>query len=247
MYHFPYHHINRFDPVRENGFSQHRVNPAGYRYVAYLIKMMRELEKTEFTSLCDFGCGDGYFLKQFIRRFPGKRAVGVDIASQAIEFARLFNNGTGNRFLNCDIVQEPSAERFDAGVSIAVIEHIPPDELPDFIAAMHSWLKPGGTLLATVPSTNLPLRNIKRHYQHFTEESFRAVMSPCFEAVETGYITRHTRWWKYRSWLMHNKLFTCNHRGVVDKFFADYLRCCLEASSRDGLMVWGRFRAKELV
>ena len=245
MYHFPYHHVNQFDPVSGQGFAQHRANPAGFRYAAYLMKILRELERTEFATLVDFGCGDGFFLRQFAERFPHEKGVGVDIAAQAIEFARLFNQGNANEFLCRDIVREGLPQRYDAGTSIAVIEHIPPDELPPFIAAMHRHLKPGGTMLVAVPSHKLPVHKISRHYQHFCEDSLRQALAPWFRPVETGYITRQPRRWKYLSWLVYNRFFILNHRGLLSRFFRGYLRHCLEATHRDGLMVWGRFVARE--
>ena len=35
--------------------------------------------------ICDFGCGDGYYLARFSRRFVGKDWVGIDVAQSMIE------------------------------------------------------------------------------------------------------------------------------------------------------------------
>ena len=43
-------------------------------------------------------------------------------------------------------------------------------------------LKPGGKLIVTVPSVNIPL--VTKHYQHFTRESLSRALCDHFEVLE---------------------------------------------------------------
>jgi ubiquinone/menaquinone biosynthesis C-methylase UbiE len=75
------------------------------------------------------------------------------------------------------------SEHFDLVVSIEVIEHIQPDEIPQFLAEIRRVLRPGGGLVLTTPTVNLPLND--KHYQHFTEEKLRQLLSAAgFSVVE---------------------------------------------------------------
>ncbi|MHB1305670.1 MAG: class I SAM-dependent methyltransferase [Limisphaerales bacterium] len=46
----------------------------------------------------------------------------------------------------------PEGEAFEVITAFAVLEHVPADGLDPFLRACRSWLKPGGRLVATVPS-----------------------------------------------------------------------------------------------
>src|ERR1043166_3143274 len=64
-YQFPYHYI----PTLENGnFSQVRKLRWGYEYLSYLRFILSRLDKIEFASLLDVGCGEGRFLCEVQKR-----------------------------------------------------------------------------------------------------------------------------------------------------------------------------------
>src|SRR3954449_3553400 len=66
-YEFPYHYI----PTLVNGnFSQVRKLRWGYEYLSYLRFVLSTLEKLQFNSLLDVGCGEGRFLSEVAKRFP---------------------------------------------------------------------------------------------------------------------------------------------------------------------------------
>jgi 2-polyprenyl-3-methyl-5-hydroxy-6-metoxy-1,4-benzoquinol methylase len=73
--------------------------------------------------------------------------VGIDIAPHAAEARDGIELRKGTF---PDAVQD--GERFDAVVMLAVAEHVQPEELRRWSAALPTILKPGGTLILTVPS-----------------------------------------------------------------------------------------------
>jgi len=247
MYGFPYHHLIDFTAEDYGHFSQTRNSPSGFRYASYLIRTIEELESIEFKSLIDVGCGDGYFLKHAARRFPEKTLVGVDVAEQAIQLAQALCGGPAQvgealSYQCMDIANDSMDRQFDVATSIAVLEHIPPDELEEFVAAHRRIIKPGGYLIAVIPSKNLPIRNISRHYQHFDEASARALLSSSFEVQSVEFLNRDWFWGRIFSVILTNRMFILNHRGLRERLFRWYMRNCVRCDRRNGYMMIVRCR-----
>lgn len=59
------------------------------------------------------------------------------------------------------------------------LEHIPPKNIPKILNKLYDLLKENGTLILTVPSTNLPLQ--PKHYQHFSESKINLLLKPRFK------------------------------------------------------------------
>ncbi len=78
-YEFPYHYIPRLEG---GNFSQVRKLRWGYEYLSYLRFVLARLERVEFGSLLDVGCGEGRFLREVSKRFSGKRLLGVDFSAR---------------------------------------------------------------------------------------------------------------------------------------------------------------------
>jgi len=244
MYAFPYHHIIDFDAVDYGRFAQTRNSPSGFRYASYLICTLEELDTLEFESLVDVGCGDGYFLKHAAARFPERRLVGMDISEPAILLAKALR-GAGTEFpeFQCrDIVHDAPAETYDVATSIAVLEHIPPAELDAFVAAHRRLIRPEGTLIVVLPTKNLPIRNISRHYQHFNDVSIRATLSPHFEVERIDYLNNDRFWGRLLSVILTNRLLILNHRGLRERLFKWYMRRCVRCAESQGYTMLVRCR-----
>ena len=96
------------------------------------------------SRVLDVGCADGALV-----RLAGPRidsAVGVDPSMTAVSDDR-FEGRTG---MFPDAVR--SDEAFDAIVMLAVVEHVPADELSTWASACVRLLRPEGRLVITVPS-----------------------------------------------------------------------------------------------
>ena len=60
----------------------------------------------------------------------------------------------------------PSGMTFDVVTMLAVLEHIPPAEYPAFSAGVWQYLKPGGSLIITVPSKWVdPILHVLRFFR----------------------------------------------------------------------------------
>ena len=72
--------------------------------------------------------------------------------------------------------------RYHSASLVEVMEHVPPDALPEFITSAAQLLRPGGLMVITVPSVEKAL--IEKHFQHFDFSSIRAVLEQNFEKLE---------------------------------------------------------------
>lgn len=98
-------------------------------------------------DLLDFGCGPGRDLTTF--KALGHRAIGLEGSPQLAAMARTHSGCTvlEQSFLELDL----PASRFDGVFANAVLFHVPSQELPRILAALHATLKPGGVLFSSNP------------------------------------------------------------------------------------------------
>ncbi|QWE93847.1 MULTISPECIES: class I SAM-dependent methyltransferase [unclassified Cupriavidus] len=100
-----------------------------------------------FSSLMEIGCGTGYVLSGVAARYPGATLHGSEIftAGLAVARARL----PAIEFMQMDARRIPFVEEFDVMGAFDVLEHIEDDRA--VLRQMFEALKPGGTVLLTVP------------------------------------------------------------------------------------------------
>ena len=176
-YALPYHYI---PTLRRGKFTSTRHWDWGFRYLGGIELAMDQLAGSKFESLLDVGCGDGRFLREVRTRYPGIRLLGIDSSKRAIGLAQALNPNLNFRVF--DIAATPIDATFDVATLIEVIEHIPPSDLPNFIAATAKTLVAGGRLIVTVPHGNKPV--IEKHYQHFTGAQLLKLLEPHFERIQ---------------------------------------------------------------
>jgi 2-polyprenyl-3-methyl-5-hydroxy-6-metoxy-1,4-benzoquinol methylase len=141
------------------------------------------IERYEFAArharpgrLLDLACGVGYGTRLLAERLaPRVEALGVDVAPEAIACARSRYADARTRFAAADAMAFHDARGFDTIVSIETLEHLPaPDAL---VAQLVRMLRPGGVLVASVPTT--PSVDANPHHLHdFSERSFRRLVAP---------------------------------------------------------------------
>jgi cyclopropane fatty-acyl-phospholipid synthase-like methyltransferase len=104
-------------------------------------------------DVLELGCGAGVRSTRLLAERG--RLTGVDISGEQLRRAR--ERVPAATFLQADFTDlrlEP--ESFDAVVSFYVLNHVPQDELGPLLGRVGTWLRPGGYLLASFPTTDNP-------------------------------------------------------------------------------------------
>jgi SAM-dependent methyltransferase len=130
----------------------------------------------------EVSCGDGRICHELHKR--GAHATGVDYSDAALAFARAFNPEIP--FVCSDAATMDLDEEFDAAIMVESLEHFIPDTIPAVLGRIAKHLAPGGRLVVTVPSSNVPLS--AKHYQHFTAATLTKTLSSHFKVLQvSGY------------------------------------------------------------
>ncbi len=122
----------------------------------------------------DIACGVGYGTRLLAKGGGrGVSVLGVDISPAAIDHARRHYAGDGIEFRLADAMRFHDPEGFDAIVSLETIEHL--EHPGEFVDRLADLLRPGGVLIASVPTT--PSVDLNPHHRHdFHELSFRRLV-----------------------------------------------------------------------
>ena len=136
----------------------HQINPVRLAYLRDQIcrQFDRDGEKYrpfEGLKLLDIGCGAGLLCEPMTRL--GADVTGIDPAAQNVAVARLHAEDADLEIDYREITVEAIAasdERFDVVLAMEVVEHV--NDVPAFVKAAASCLKPGGLLaLSTLNRT----------------------------------------------------------------------------------------------
>jgi SAM-dependent methyltransferase len=122
--------------------------------------------------LLDCACGVGYGTHLLLESDAALGpAVGVDVSPDAVAYAREHYAGPRVRFVVADALAFEDADGFDTIVSLETIEHV--EDPGALFAKLASLLRPGGVLVASVPTT--PSVDLNPHHRSdFTAAGFRA-------------------------------------------------------------------------
>ncbi|RLB71827.1 MAG: hypothetical protein DRH03_05410 [Deltaproteobacteria bacterium] len=203
QYVFPYHYLPHFvaDGVPLTG----RVLPWGLEYLCYLSYIVAEVQRLSPASILDVGCGDGRFLGMLDDSI-GER-LGIDLSARAIGFARAFHPQIDYR---CTALSEIK-KKFALVTVIEVLEHIPDDQLTNFIMELSGRVESSGRLLVSVPTTVLPVN--PKHYRHYTIDLLQKQLRCApFELLKADYIYRDHHFFELLLRLFNNRWWTLNSR-----------------------------------
>jgi SAM-dependent methyltransferase len=145
--------------TREPGLGFKRlVLPVSYWRAREFSFACSQLRLSPGSKLLDLGSPKD--LAAFLARYRGHEVVATDILPQAIELSRRLAvaqgiDGTGPGKVHSE-VQDGRAlpysdHTFDAAFSVSVVEHIPDDGDSAAVTELVRVVKPGGTIVVTVP------------------------------------------------------------------------------------------------
>jgi 2-polyprenyl-3-methyl-5-hydroxy-6-metoxy-1,4-benzoquinol methylase len=100
-------------------------------------------------NVLDIGCGRGEFLE--LMRDTGVEARGIDVNAESVGLCR--NKGLGAEI--ADVFSYLSAQpeaTFDGIFCAQVVEHLPPERLPELIKLAARCLEPGGVIAIETPN-----------------------------------------------------------------------------------------------
>jgi SAM-dependent methyltransferase len=116
--------------------------------------------------LLDYGCGDGTFLSAVADLFPD--AVGAEVdAALAADDARRFAAQPGLRFVHTSALAGEPDGSFGVAVCMEVLEHCTDGAVESVLADLHRLVRPGGTLIVSVPVETGPTLVGKQLYRAF--------------------------------------------------------------------------------
>jgi 2-polyprenyl-3-methyl-5-hydroxy-6-metoxy-1,4-benzoquinol methylase len=151
-----------------------------------LVSKDSDLLKKNEVKICDFGCGDGALLETFQNEWRGSKQMnkvnlkfyGCDLSSKAV--SDLSRAKIKFDFFQGDLSSDTFAlpEKFDIAICSEVLEHVPSSEKA--LSNIAKNLKPGGTLLLSVPSGPIFSYDKKvGHLRHFTSAMLQSQMTAC--------------------------------------------------------------------
>jgi SAM-dependent methyltransferase len=168
--------------VAEGGFRGEK------QVIARELDPWRDAGRREFL---DFGCGTG----QFAPSFPPAHYTGVDMAPHYVQYAAQRHAG---RFAVTSGAEIGLASgRFDAGLVLGVLHHMPDALVRATSGELHRVLKPRATLLVMEDIPPPGPWNVAGHLMHWLDRGgfirgdaeYRELLSPHF-AVRRSYTMR---------------------------------------------------------
>lgn len=167
-------------------------------------RMLPFFELSGTDVVADFGCGNGVLLEIVGSRV--REYVGVDFSEAFVGAAerRRAARGLANGTFRCSDIVEFCARHpnhFDAGFALDFSEHVYDDQFLRIFRAIHSALKPGGSLYLHTPNREYfmeqlreggVLRQIEGHVAVRDAQSQKALLQQCgFEIVQVRYLAHY--------------------------------------------------------
>ena len=131
----------------------------------------------------DVGCGAGVMLRS-LSQFGD--VSGMEVDTSMLDDTTPFRSSIHTEPLGADIYRDM---RFDLITCLDVIEHI--DDDGQAVTDMMRMLRPGGTLLVTVPAFMAlwdEHDEMNRHYRRYTTRTLRDVLAPHGQITELRYL-----------------------------------------------------------
>lgn len=116
--------------------------PYYYKRRKIILKLIEEyISKDEVKKICDFGCGDGWYINFFKNKYQNKKYFGIDSSKSMIDRAKKHVEGVELSISNNGI---NFIEMFNLVYSIAVFAHIEDELLLSLFKNINEKLEYGG-------------------------------------------------------------------------------------------------------
>lgn len=144
----------------------------------------------EKMNVLDISCGTGYGSK-LLRDAGAEKVIGVDISTEAIQFARSYYQNDGIHFEVGDILGIKFPENyFDIVTCFETIEHVQAQEIA--IKELNRVLKPDGVLIISSPNRKLvsPEKSVDDppintfHTKEYTRKEFISFVENYFNVLK---------------------------------------------------------------
>jgi len=155
----------------------------------HVLLYQESLKYVENKFVLDIACGVGWGTELLATK--SKCVIGVDIDSQAIEYAKKEYVGDNFTFCSGSILKIPFPENnFDVVNSIETFEHVKRFEIETLISECHRVLKPEGLFIFSTPDfdqfpyqpkTEKEYRGF--HFWHYKKEELFELLQPFFKEV----------------------------------------------------------------
>lgn len=236
-YSFPDHYIASY----HNGFSYTVSDSWGAAYCASIEFIINELQKVNYSSLLDVGCGDGRFLRELDSVSGNKELKGIDYSKKAIDLAKVLNPSLD--FTNEQI--QSIDKKYDILTLMEIIEHLPLNEVSSFTKSLLSILKKDGYILLTVPSKNRTPD--PAHFQHFTVQTLKDLFDHnIFEIVDIQFIEKIPRscFHKIINRFFFNKHFAIKNEFLTKHFYNWYKKSFVCKKYKDSFRIYMKLKKK---
>lgn len=172
-----------------------------------LLRVLRSARVSLEGRVLDFGCGPGYLLEKLAAK--GVDCHGIDFSPESVDKARdrLREQGTAATVELARGIPTHLEERsYDAVFFLETLEHLLEEERAPTVAELSRILRPGGTLIVTVPNQEDLDRaqvlcpdcgcqfHTMQHVSSWSSASVAALMDEHgFETVKTRELFLHSR------------------------------------------------------
>jgi 2-polyprenyl-3-methyl-5-hydroxy-6-metoxy-1,4-benzoquinol methylase len=187
--------VERIDGLLETrNHAEKWMHAYRYRFTASRLKKFRPIQsESESLRIIDIACGMGYGSKILAQTLQAQ-VEGVDIAAEALEYARENHSAKGVEFSQGEITKIPfDDESFDVAVCYETIEHVHYEEALVALKELHRVLRPGGKLFISTPNRYftfaLQLLGMKNpfHFYEFRPQELSRVLKTCGFEVQQSY------------------------------------------------------------
>ena len=210
-------------------------------------QILRLLDLESSDTLLDIGCASGHQVFAAAPRIT--KAVGIDVAKDFIQAAQEFatRNGVKNTEFICtegDTIPFPDAS-FSKAICSEVVEHLI-DPIP-FLHEIRRVLKPGGTIVFTVPNLNSRGTLWKRLIHGFKEPPFTPMTEFSMNSI-TSHGDAHVRQYTLaRFWnLIKSSGLTPDYVGGAGYIDGPYIGRVIQLTNRFAFFQWLTFSLEKI-